>query len=72
MNDYIVHVFCFRIQTHPEKTQKEVAVNDLERNNHQGKLEENDEVNLSGMEDEDDLDVLVQQINNLKPERTGV
>ncbi|XP_066472460.1 uncharacterized protein C9orf85 homolog [Tiliqua scincoides] len=49
------------IQTHPEKTEKELATNDQKRNNQHGKLEEgDDEVNLSGIEDEDDLDVLLQ------------
>ncbi|KAJ6669567.1 hypothetical protein lerEdw1_000116 [Lerista edwardsae] len=59
------------IQTHPEKTETEFATNDQKRNNQQGKLE-GDERRLSGTEDEDDLDMLMQQINNLHPERTGI
>lgn len=71
MNDYVVYIFCFRIQTHPEKTETEFATNDQKRNNQHGKLE-GDELSLSGTEDEDDLDVLMQQINNLHSERTGI
>lgn len=63
-------VFCLRIQTTPTKTENQPAENDQQRKSTRDNLENDDELNLGGLEDEDDLDLLMQGIKHLKPERT--
>lgn len=60
------------IQTNPVKTENTPAKNDQQRKSTRDTLEEEDELNLGGLEDEDDLDLIMQRIKNLKPERTEV
>ncbi|XP_053150002.1 uncharacterized protein C9orf85 homolog [Hemicordylus capensis] len=59
------------IHTNSEKTENELVTNDQKRNGRRGKPEESDELDLSAMEDEGDLDLPVQQVKNLKPEETS-
>nr|XP_056704830.1 uncharacterized protein C9orf85 homolog [Euleptes europaea] len=61
-----------RIQTSPVMTENQPAENDLQRESTGDNSEDGDELKLSGLEDEDGLNLLVQGIKNLKPERIEV
>ncbi|XP_015262464.1 PREDICTED: uncharacterized protein C9orf85 homolog [Gekko japonicus] len=60
------------IQTSPMKTENQLAKNYQQRKSTRDNLGDGDELNLGGLEDEDGLDLLIQGIKDLKPERTEV
>ncbi|XP_060093447.1 uncharacterized protein C9orf85 homolog [Heteronotia binoei] len=60
------------IQMSPVKTENKPVESDHQRKSTKDNLEDGDVLNIGGLEEEDDLDLLMQGIKNLKPERTGV
>ncbi|XP_077200922.1 uncharacterized protein C9orf85 homolog [Paroedura picta] len=62
------------IQTSPSpmKMENQLDKNDQQRKSTKENPDDDDELNLGGLEDEDGLDLLMQGMKNLKPERTEV